>query len=135
RQERRGREVTGGSEIGAGEFGMRNARYQNCSAGENTSQKKTLRSHDPAYVIATRLDRALPGLQLRVEHVPDMNHFGPNLQIDADIVSAGRLGQPDRVVKQGLRRADLDQKRRQAFEIGIDWRGQWRARVGTGVVE
>jgi len=59
-----------------------------------------------------------------------MNHFGPDLQIDADIGGAGRFGQPDRVVKQGLRRTDLDQQRRQALEIGVDWRGQWRARVG-----
>jgi hypothetical protein len=43
-----------------------------------------------------------------------MNHFGPDLQIDAGIGGAGRFGQPDRVVKQGLRRTDLDQQRRQA---------------------
>ena len=36
------------------------------------------RHHRP-YVIAARLDRPLPGLQLRMEHVPNMNHYGPDL--------------------------------------------------------
>lgn len=60
-----------------------------------------------------------------MEHVPDMNHLGPDLQIDSDVGGAGGFGQPDRVVEQGLRRSDLDQQRRQAFKIGVDWRGQW----------
>ena len=54
-----------------------------------------------------------------------MNHFGPDLQIDADISGARGFGQRDRVVEQSFRRADLDQERRQPFEIGVDWRGQW----------
>lgn len=86
---------------------------------------EALPRHPCLNVIAARLDRPLPGLQLRVEHVPDMNHFGPDLQIDADISGARGFGQRDRVVEQSFRRADLDQERRQPFEIGVDWRGQW----------
>src|SRR5690242_13504029 len=73
--------------------------------------------HPRLNVIATRLDRPLPGLQLRMEHVPDMNHFGPDLQIDADISGARGFGQRDRVVEQSFCRADLDQEWRQPFEI------------------
>jgi hypothetical protein len=47
-----------------------------------------------------------------MEHVPDMNHLGPDLQIDSDVGDAGGFGQPDRVVEQGLRRSDLDQQSR-----------------------
>jgi hypothetical protein len=35
-----------------------------------------------------------------MEHVPDMNHLGPDLQIDTDVGGAGGFGQPDRVVEQ-----------------------------------
>jgi len=77
---------------------------------------EALPRHPRLNVIAARLDRPLPGLQLRMEHVPDMNHFGPDLQIDADISGARRFRQPDRVVEQSFRRADLDQERRQPVD-------------------
>ena len=43
------------------------------------SSWRTLPRHHRAYIIAARLDRPLPGRQLGVKHVPDMNHFGPDL--------------------------------------------------------
>jgi hypothetical protein len=66
---------------------------------------EALPRHPRLNVIAARLDRPLPGLQLRMEHVPDMNHFGPDLQIDADIGGARGFGQRDRVVEQSLLKA------------------------------
>ena len=53
---------------------------------------RALPRHHRLYVIAARLDRPSPRLQLRVKHVPDMNHFGPDLQIEADIGGAGGFG-------------------------------------------
>ena len=45
-------------------------------------------------------------------NVPDVDHFGPDLQVDGDIRRTRHLGQTDRIVQQGFRRADLDQQGR-----------------------
>ena len=38
---------------------------------------------------AAFLDRAAAGAQLGMEQMPDMDHLGPDLQIDPDIRGAG----------------------------------------------
>src|ERR1700756_2672992 len=80
-------------------------------------------------------DRKQAGFELGVEEVPDMDHLGPDLQIDADIGGTGGLGQPDRVVEQGFRRTDLDQQWCQTLEIGINGCRQGRARIGAAEIE
>src|SRR5258708_22396403 len=64
-------------------------------------------------------DRLAAGFELGVKDVPDMDHLRPDLQIHTDIRRTGDFGQPDRIVKQGFRRADLDQQWRQPGESGL----------------
>ena len=60
-----------------------------------------------------------------------MDHLRPDLQIDAHIDSTGGLGQPNGVVEQCFRGANLDQQRRKAGEIGVDRGSQRQTRVGA----
>ena len=49
------------------------------------------------------------GLQLGVEQVPDMDHLGPDLQVDIDVRGAGNLGELQRIVEQRVGGADPEQ--------------------------
>ena len=51
---------------------------------------------------AAGLDRVQTGVEFGMEQVPDMDHLGPDLQIDPHIGGAGQPRQPDRVVEQRL---------------------------------
>ena len=70
-----------------------------------------LGDHGP-HVIAALFDRTPADFELGMEYVPDMDHLRPNLQVYTHISRTGDLGQPDRVVEQGLGRTDLDQQGR-----------------------
>src|SRR5271170_7005678 len=60
---------------------------------------------------------ASTGLETSVPEVPSVNHVWPNLQSDGRIGDARGRGETRGVVEQGLRRSDLDQSRRQAFQV------------------
>ena len=51
-----------------------------------------------------------------------MDHMRPDFERDRHVLSTSRGGETHRVVEQRLGRADLDQQRRQAPEIGIKHR-------------
>jgi hypothetical protein len=53
------------------------------------------------------------------------------LQIDINVRRTGRFGESKRIVEQGFGRADLNEQRREPFQIGIDRRGQRRAGIGA----
>jgi len=63
-----------------------------------------------------------------------MEHFGPDLKRGAHIRRAGDGGEAERIIEQRFRRADLDERGRQAAEIGVDGRDEGRARVRAGEI-
>ena len=71
-------------------------------------------------------ERAPPRLELCVPERPRVDHTRPNLEGRRDVGLAGRGGEANGVVEQGLGRADLDQGRRQPLEICVERR---KARV------
>ena len=67
-------------------------------------------------------ERAPARLEPRVPERPSMDHVRPDFEGRGDVGRAGRGGEADRVVEQGLGRTDLDQGRRQSLEIGVERR-------------
>jgi len=57
---------------------------------------------------ATLINRPLARLQLGMEQVPYVDHFRPDLEINAHVRGARHAREADRVVEQGFRGADLD---------------------------
>src|SRR4026209_1524749 len=60
---------------------------------------------------------------------PCVDHVGPYLQCDRHVSGPSDLGETNGVVEECLRRAHLNQERRQALEICVYWRGQRRAGI------
>jgi hypothetical protein len=60
---------------------------------------------------AAAIDPPAAGGERRIEEMPDMDHLGPDFEIDAHIGGTGGLGQAQRIVEQGLGGPDLDAKR------------------------
>ena len=56
---------------------------------------------------ATHLNRPLARLQLGMEQVPYVDHFRPDLEIDAHVRGARHPREADRVVEQGFRGAQV----------------------------
>ena len=55
----------------------------------------------------------------RVPKRPRMNHVRPDFERHRVVGLAGRGGEADSIVEQGLGRTNLDQRRRQSPEIGV----------------
>src|SRR5260370_27185397 len=78
---------------------------------------------------ADSIDRLLALGQERRKHLPYVNHFGPHFELGADSRRLRAIGQASRIVEQCLGLADLNQQRRQALEVSVERRREWRARV------
>jgi hypothetical protein len=69
--------------------------------------------------------------ELRVEEMPGMDHLGPDPQCGVHLRGAGDGCEPQGIVEEGFRGADLDEQRRQAAQIGMQRRDQRQAGIGT----
>ncbi|WP_332309094.1 hypothetical protein [Candidatus Burkholderia verschuerenii] len=69
-------------------------------------------------LVAVLAKRAARFRHERRPDLEDMRHLPPDLQIDFDAGGARSLGEARRIVEQDFGVADLNQKRRQAREIG-----------------
>ena len=71
-------------------------------------------------------ERAPARLEPRIPERPRMDHMRPDFQGRGDVGLTGSGSEADRIVEQGLARADLNQGRRQSIEISVERR---KARV------
>ena len=78
--------------------------------------------------LADNVDGLLALGQEAREHLPDVDHFRPDFELDLNARGLRTIGDAVRVIEQGLGVADLDQQGRQAFQIGIE-RGKRCARI------
>src|SRR5204863_5713811 len=70
-----------------------------------------------------------PSLQMRIPQRPGINHARPDLQGDRSSTAPAAATKTDGVVQQRFSRADLNQYRRKAFQVGIERRHSWGAHL------
>ena len=70
-----------------------------------------------------------PSGRKRRKQMPHVDHLWPHLELDSDARRFRAIGETVRIIEQGLGLAYLDQQRRQAFQVGIERRGERRTRI------
>src|SRR6266478_29337 len=65
------------------------------------------------------------------DKLPCMGNDGPNFQVDEDAGGTGAFGEARGVIAQHLVRANVDEKRWQASEIGEERGREWIAGIGV----
>src|SRR5215469_17217821 len=74
--------------------------------------------------LAQTVDRLLTLGQEAREQMPNVDHFGPHLELGLDACRLRAIAKPSRIVEQYLRISHLDQQRWQSSQIRIERRGE-----------